>query len=407
MNNLVQSEPADSKKHAILSPSAADRWMTCPGSVNLSKDLPDIDNQYSLEGTDYHEVAAVCLEEGTNAIDYVDRPMLSGEVVTEDNAIALQIYIDAVRAYAATGTLLIEEAVPIGHLTGEEGAQGTLDAAVLREDRELIVADLKFGRGVSVKVENNRQLKIYALGLLEKHELTTEYDTVRLVVCQPRAGGTQEWVISVKDLLDFKFEVGAAATRVATEPTVLVPSESACRWCRAKAICPALRAFVNTATADDFEDLTQPRAGGDQLMVSEILGLAMNKVALVEIWMKAVRAAVEIELLAGRSVSGWKLVQGKKGNRKWEVESDAETMMKSFRMTIEEMYDLSLISPTTAEKKLKKEHPRRWKSLEPLITQKPGVPSVAPESDPRPALVMSKPEEGFAALPPEDGQDLI
>ena len=37
------------KKHAVLSPSGADRWMTCPGSVALTKDLLDVENEYSIE----------------------------------------------------------------------------------------------------------------------------------------------------------------------------------------------------------------------------------------------------------------------------------------------------------------------------------------------------------------------
>lgn len=49
---------------------------------------------------------------------------------------------------------------------------------------------------------------------------------------------------------------------------------------------------------------------------------------------------------------------------------------------------MKLISPTRAEKLIKKASPRRWPKVEPLITRPDGKPVVAPQSAPRPALNM-------------------
>ena len=62
------------------------------------------------------------------------------------------------------------------------------------------------------------------------------------------------------------------------------------------------------------------------------------------------------------------------------------------RLKQEEMYDFSIISPTTAEKRLK-DSPKRWSRLQPLITQSDGKPSVAPLSDRRPAIEVRSIEE--------------
>ncbi len=43
--------------HARLSPSAAERWMTCPGSVKLSEGREDKGSAYAAEGTAAHELA--------------------------------------------------------------------------------------------------------------------------------------------------------------------------------------------------------------------------------------------------------------------------------------------------------------------------------------------------------------
>lgn len=47
--------------HAKLSPSSAERWMNCPGSVVLSEGMPDKTTQFAEEGTMAHAVAEAML----------------------------------------------------------------------------------------------------------------------------------------------------------------------------------------------------------------------------------------------------------------------------------------------------------------------------------------------------------
>ena len=123
----------------------------------------------------------------------------------------------------------------------------------------------------------------------------------------------------------------------------------------------------------------------------------MSTTDLIEAWCKAVRAKVEAELLAGNSVPGFKLVQGRRGARKWADLTAAEQALKAMRLKVEEMYDLSLISPTTAEKlhKAGTIGPRQWPKLQTLVVQPEGMPSVAPESDKRPALAVQASADEF------------
>lgn len=411
--------------------------MTCQGSPRLSEGRPNPDSPYSVEGTDLHELGALCLDEGTNAKDYLGQVILAtgvplegegsrpGTVITEERAEVVQMYVDLIRSYHALGgSLLIEETVPLTWLTNEPDAEGTLDAAVLREDPELIVADAKFGVGEPVEVVGNRQTMIYAACLLEKHQLWEEYERVRLVICQPRKGGTKEHVITIAELKAFCLEVKKAAIRVDAEPEVLVPSAKACRWCLARAVCPALTKVVEATALEGLIaiDGTPPpspaaaKARMERVLVKdnpEVLGRKMDRVDLVEIFTKAVRAEVERRLLASQRVTGeagdYKLVQGKRGNRKWGDEAEAEKLFKSFRMITEEMYDLNVISPTTAERRLAKEHPRRWDKVLPLITQSEGALSVAPAGDKRPAVAVEAPTAGLEKIitPPADGSDLV
>jgi len=121
---------------------------------------------------------------------------------------------------------------------------------------------------------------------------------------------------------------------------------------------------------------------------SDDLARVMSNANLIESWVKAIRAEVEKRLLAGIAVIGYKLVQGKKGNRKWANPDDAEALLKSMRVKHDQMYDYSLASPTSIEKLVKSDDigPRKWVKIQELITQSEGTPSVAPESDKRPRL---------------------
>lgn len=413
----------EERAHAVLSPSGADRWMTCLGSTLLSIDEPDRTSEYAEEGTDYHELAALCLETDTDAHDYIGRPMKSGNrVVTEENAKYLQDgYIEYVRQYAAGGSLLIEAKCPIGHLTGEPGANGTSDMVVVRPDPVLIIGDLKFGMGVEVSPEKNRQGMIYALGVIKKNELETLVKTIRIIIFQPRIGDgkPKEWVVSMEDLLAFGKEVEETSAKIMsvdpatgdllfTEGLPLAPSEKACKFCKARANCPALKGFVDERMAEGFENLeekTDTSFGGLSLSRAEVLGRAMDGIDLIEIYMKGVQQAVELELLAGKPVLGrdghYKLVQGKKGNRKWTSEEEAEELFKQFRLKKDEKYKMKLISPIDAEKLLAESNPRCWVKCEKIITQSDGGKHVANALDKRPAIAVEKPDAGFGDVSPE------
>ena len=130
---------------------------------------------------------------------------------------------------------------------------------------------------------------------------------------------------------------------------------------------------------------------------NEQLSWFMQNLGLIEDWVKAVRAKTEGELLAGHDVPGFKIVAGKKGNRKWEDEKLAETEMRAWRLKHSEMYKSELISPAVAEKFFKS-NPKRWAKLSALIVQNEGKPSVAPSTDPRPQLQIGAVEDDFEVI---------
>lgn len=375
--------------HAQLSPSSAVRWMSCPGSVRMCEGIPDTSSDASLEGTMMHTVSAHCLTRGTDAAGYVGvTDAETGLILQAEQAQAIQTYVDTVRDIVKTtgGELLVEQRLSIWHMTGEEDAHGTADAVIMTMD-ELIVIDAKFGRGVAVDAEDNPQLMMYAAAAYVEHELAYDFKRVRMMIVQPRLNASPEWTIPVPQLDNFMEEVQISAELTRQPDAPLVPSAKGCQWCRAKATCPA----ITNKIMDDF-DAVVPETADER-----DLARVMANADMIEKWVKAVRAEVERRLLAGEPVHGYKLVQGKKGNRQWADPDAAEETLKSMRIKHDQMYDYKLASPTSIEKLAKAGDvgPRQWAKIQDLITQSEGQPSVAPESDKRPALVTSATASDF------------
>lgn len=409
--------------HAILSPSSASRWLHCPGSIPANSNDDDRSSEHAAEGTAAHQLAEWCLTDGNDAAAYIGRKIEADGFTFEvdiDMADYVQTYVSFVRSLG--GELMVEQRLPITPITGEPDAFGTSDAVVIL-DSELIIVDLKYGRGVKVDADGNEQLAIYALAAIEEFGYLYDIQSVRLVIVQPRLGHISEWALPMekqgeRSLSAFQRQIKPRCERAitilnGTAPTDAdyAPGEKQCRWCKAKATCPALRQEVvsttfeeSAATPDEFTNLVLPYKTAD--LDDDWLSASMSKVDLIEDWCKAVRAEVERRLLAGQQVAGYKLVEGRRGARAWTDPAQVEEMLKAFRLKTEEMYDLKLISPTTAEKlaKAKTIGPRQWPKLQELIGQSDGKPSVAPESDKRPALTLTPVADEFSD---ETADDLV
>lgn len=421
-------------KHATLSPSGAHRWMNCAGSVVLEAGKPDTSSEYSDEGTAAHAVAVMALTECRPCSAYIGRRIEVREhktvEVTRDMADNVQIYVDAIvdkmadfkTAGAVSVELMVEQQLPIGHITGEKGATGTGDVVLIvtwADDTVTIgVDDLKFGRGVEVSVEENEQLQLYGLGAIEMlAPLGLNIKDALLAIHQPRIKREpSEWKVSVDDLQRFAAKAATAAKNslgaLESGGTIVLdfnPGPKTCRWCKAKATCPALAAKVEQEVGADFDDLNKPCVPEAALTqpeqsAADDLARMMSSCDLIEMWMRAVRAEVERRLLAGDKVPGYKIVQGRAGARAWsDTEAATKLLRETFRLPVEEAFDMKLISPTSAEK-LKKEGkigPKQWPKVEALVTRSAGSLSVAPESDKRPAVEIKPLADEFENLDKE------
>lgn len=411
-------------EHSKLSASAAKRWLACPGSITLSDGKPDNTSEYAAWGSVAHKVADKALVLGEPASRFLGAKFYQDGytfAVDDEMVECVQTYLDNLAEMTA-GADLFESETRTNYAAwlqvNQDLAWGTADATAVI-GTELQVHDLKTGRGVEVDAKDNEQMMLYAGGkLLEMEALGIDITTVRLVIHQPRVRkAPSEWTLHCEDLVTWLTSTarsGAASVLVAQETrgtnqwdeTFLRPGDH-CRWCRAKATCPTLRADVTAtvsdtvpATPEDFVDVTPtltPPAdtGHDE---ATWLAVCLSRVDLIEDWCKSVRAEALRRLSDGLPVPGFKLVAGKRGNRQWANPDEAEKVLREqFRLPVEKAYDLKLISPTSAEKLAKAGDigPRQWAKVIPLIVQKDGAPSVAPAADPRPAITVQPVAEAF------------
>lgn len=360
--------------------------------------------------------------------------------VNHDMADHIDGYVNFVRKAAEGHDLYVEQRVHFGPAIDLEGAFGTTDTGIVEMDgSSLHGVDLKYGYGEVSAIENP-QLMLYAAGLIQDLDALYDFDNIDEIVqtiYQPRIDNISTWRYTRAYLEEF-LEKARAAIKRSEEARAFInvpniqfetleewakeylnPTEKGCKWCKRKADCPALAEAVMTsfveANADDFTDLDTPETPKQVLALPTAdfnvqLDQAIAKVPTLpfdtvvklfgavrkfEDWLSAIESRVLTGMLNGETHPDYKLVQGKQGNRKWASELEAEKTMKSMRLKQDEMYERTVISPTSAEKLLK-ERPRLWNKLQPLITRSEGKISVAPVTDKRAAFI---PENPTAMLP--------
>ena len=89
-------------------------------------------------------------------------------------------------------------------------------------------------------------------------------------------------------------------------------------------------------------------------------------------------------LLDGGEIPGYKVVEGKLGNRKWTNEFQVMDALKAAGYAAEDITETKLLSPAAMDKSIGKK--KVAELLDNLIDRAPGAPTVVPASDKRPPL---------------------
>lgn len=377
-------------KHALLSPSSAARWMRCPASVVVTRDMPEDSSPYAIEGTCAHRLAELLLNGADGFPADEAAKVIAAGVDPESLEGPVRVYVDYVRSLGSE--IVTEVSLDISLITKEPEARGTSDAVVF-SDGVMHVCDLKYGKGEPVCAEENPQLAIYAGAALAAFDFLGEIREVCMHIVQPRLNSISVWRASVDELMAFLDNVtssGARCLRLLDEnqDPGTVPAESfspsakACRFCRNRGKCTALAKYALSVAGLDLPAPLKASLDAQQL------AYILDRIGLIKSWMGEVEATAHSALMEGREVPGYKLVEGRAGPRKWTDEAKAEKLLKAWKVPADFRYVKSLISPTQAEKllKLKTLTDEQWTELCGYVLREPGKPTVVPASDKRPAI---------------------
>ena len=383
--------------HSHLGASSSYRWMACPGSVALSKDVPRKDTVFSKEGTAAHKLGEIAYEAGMHPSNWLGEK-IEGVEVTHNMVDAVAIYVDYLRDLAILDNdLRLEHKFDLSKLNPPAPMFGTSDCTCyVPLEFKLIVADYKHGAGVAVEVENNSQLMYYALGAMLELGKQKKVEEIEMVIIQPRAqhrdGPIRKWSCTRQDILKFAGDLIAAAQKT-MQPEADLHAGKHCRFCPAQPRCPALHHETKEIAKLEFAEsapLVDPR-----LLSAEQVSYILERADLIEDWVRSIRVHVQSELEAGKNIPGWKLVQ-KRALRAWNDPKEVKMWATEHGLQDEELYDYKMKSPAALEKIVgKKDLPKE------LYSAVSSGYTLAPASDPRTAITNVAADE-FSALPSID-----
>ena len=104
---------------------------------------------------------------------------------------------EAARKHTKDAKLIVEAKLDLSELIPE--AFGTGDAVIIA-DEELHIIDLKYGKGVRVSCENNKQMMLYALGALRAYDYMYPLDRVKMTIFQPRLDNISSYSMLTRDI---------------------------------------------------------------------------------------------------------------------------------------------------------------------------------------------------------------
>lgn len=387
-------------KHAILSPSAAHRWLHCTPAPRVEAEFPETTSEYAEEGRLAHSVCELAAKKKFTVMNnrtYNSRlKKLKADPKWDDEMLSTAAtYVEHLTEHAMrfehAPYVALEVQVDITDYAPE--AFGTCDCVMIGGD-ELIITDYKHGKGVPVSAQDNPQMLLYALGALKLYR-PIYGDMIRRVstyIDQPRLDSYDGASMTVEELLAWGESIKPKAAAAFMGTGEFAPGEW-CRFCRAKAKCRA-RANQNTAL-EDFKDCiplgrsipmqTEYDATGfkpSNCLTDEEIGALLVRAEGLVAWYNDLKEYALVACLNGKTIPGWKAVEGR-STRAWTDQDAALEALMAGGVEEAIIYDRVPKTLAQLEKVIGKQ--RFGELVGSMITKSPGKPALAAESDKRPA----------------------
>ena len=394
-------------EHAILSPSSAERWISCPASVQLSEKYrrEETDSIFAREGTAAHALAEL---HGRLAFGYISEDEFEagavrweeefgdvfGPPTNSDREEMFEHARDYVRVVQNLASRYRHSSVHFEErlATGVPQSWGTSDAVIV-SPLAVHIVDFKYGKGVRVEAAGNPQLRLYAAGALDTYgDLLGDTEIVALTVHQPRLDHTDTEELSPDELRAWREEVVIPAAKLALGPIEKAPfgpSETACRWCPLAGACRARAEYIAETDFGVEADVL------DDAEIAEIL----PRLTDIQRWVEDVKKeALQRAYTEGRTIPGHKVIL-RGGKRIIKDQAFAIQRLIDAGWEAEQVSDIRVKGITALEKLLGRT--AFAETLGDLISRTEGKPAVVPETDSGVAVTAeSRAAEDFADSDP-------
>lgn len=371
------------KQHAILSPSAAHRWLECTPSARLEMQFPDSAGSAAAEGTLAHRLGETIIRQ---RLKMISKKVAEKEIAEiEANELYDHSMSEHAEAYAVFVLEAFNEALAhtkdaVLHLEHQlnltdyiEEGFGTGDAVIVAND-VLDIIDLKYGKGVHVSAEDNPQMKLYALGAL--YDFFDMYDikTVRMRIFQPRIDNYSSYEMAVTDLLAWaEKELKPKAALAYAGEGEFIPGDH-CQFCRAKPQCKVFADYNLEIAKHDF-------APANLLSDDDTVEI-LSRAKMFLDWIGSVSEyALSEAVNNGKKWPGYKLVEGK-SNRVYTDEKEIGSKLLKAGFAEDLIYKKELLGITAMEKAIGKKV--FADQVADLLFKPKGKPTLVPEADKRP-----------------------
>lgn len=384
-----QLQKHSQRSHALLSASGAGRWLNCTPSAKLEDEYGEKKSSiYAEEGTLAHELSELYLSKdvlGTiNEQDFDSRleEIMANSLFSEEMLKVVPIYTDYCSAQLAEAKttnpfaiMEIEQKLDLTAFVPE--SFGTSDCVIIN-DNLMEVIDLKYGKGVPVYAEWNKQLMLYGLGALQKYDTMYDISEVRLTIVQPRINNISSWQISVKELRKWAEEELKPKAKLAFNGEGELNAGDWCRFCAVRNQCRKLYEQQLEIAQHEFADAAL-------LTDDEIADVVKRTPKLVE-WANSIAEYAQAKALnENKQWPGLKLVEGI-SRRKWLDEDKAVNAIfaRLPELSEDEIFNTKLKPITSIEKLVGKT--RFADILADVVIKPQGKPTLVPLEDKRPAI---------------------
>ena len=369
------------REHALLSASSADKWLHCTPSAKMEELFPDKTSPAAEEGTLAHELAEIKVKLYFNQISKADynnalKKIRENEIYSKDMDTYTDEYLEYIKDIEAIlpgrPYVIVETKVDYSNYALE--GFGTIDCMMIYGD-ELHIIDFKYGKTIEVNAVDNPQLKLYALGAINRYGMLYGIKKIGVHIVQLRMKNISSWQCTTDELLNW----GDTTVKINADKAFngvgdcVVGEWCDSHFCRAR---PRCRAYMERMEALKPYITTDPK-----ILTNSEVGQALTLAANIKKWYSILEGYAQSALLSGHEIDGWKIVEGR-SNRAFD------SVDKAFSQAIQEgineqmLYKLTPITLTECEKMFgKKEFERVFGSH---IIKPPGKPTIVKQDDPRP-----------------------